>query len=174
MLMTYKNISQREIICLWKSQKRWRFLNGGGGCAVDVWVTERWWEWMRVQIRSYVGGGMHGQAGPASQCCIIAYSDRREVDLKWRTCAHCLNTLSSCHHTARLSSPNKKLFPVIPFPFNPLLHNPQLNKTTYFGVFSTVLCSYAYVSTDAKNFATDYSLVFLLLLTFCTRISKPL
>lgn len=35
-----------------------------------------------MQIRSYVGGGMHGQAGPASQCCIIAYSDRGEVDLK--------------------------------------------------------------------------------------------
>lgn len=118
-----------------KESKEVKVFEWGGGCAVDVWVTERWWEWMRVQIRSYVGGGMHGQAGPASQCCIIAYSDRREVDLKWRTCAHCLNTLSSCHRTARLSSPNKKLFPVIPFPFNPLLHNPQLNKTTYFGVF---------------------------------------
>lgn len=93
-----------------KESKEVKVFELGGGCAVDVWVTERWWEWTRVQIRSYVGGGMHGQAGPASQCCIIAYSDRREVDLKWRTCAHCLNTLSSCHRAARLSSPNKKNF----------------------------------------------------------------
>lgn len=50
-----------------------------------------WWEADRseevegkreVQIRSYVGGGMHGWAVAASQCCIRACTCREESGCK--------------------------------------------------------------------------------------------